>query len=260
MVEIERFQSFLPGVTYTQTLAKEDMCLLNRRQREFRKDIREIEQTRRAVGESEPLSYRDARYRPRGYRKPLFIGTGGIGLVGLMILLWNTFAAWTWIHPIHAPNPATSATSSAISTEQQQVNQYIQFTESTGSQLTALIDPYLNPAAVGAMSSQSFAATSRQLTSLQQAAQTSLPFLAPLQSYNLQEVSLIRKTLADVLIYRGSQTQTAWATVQSDVSQYDSNMASRQSSVISVLQNAKMPYQVNASGRITYRFGGGTQP
>lgn len=60
--------------------------------------MKQIHREKQRTGHEDPYSYREENNRPRSYRKPLFVGGGG---VAFLILLWNLYAISTWIHPQH---------------------------------------------------------------------------------------------------------------------------------------------------------------
>ncbi|OFW81503.1 MAG: hypothetical protein A2201_09750 [Alicyclobacillus sp. RIFOXYA1_FULL_53_8] len=232
--------------------------MLNKRQREFRESMKQSQREQKQAGYEGPYSYREENYRPRRYKKPLFVGGGG---VAFLILLWNVYAVSTWFHPQHinAPSPVdtttgTPAFSSGSDNTQQQVNDYIQTSATIQQQLTALIEPFLNPSTLNVVSTQTFSITESQLNTLQQTALTTLGILTPLRSYNLSQIELIQSALMHIKAYRGSRNPSDWQLVQQFLKQYNNNLVTQQSIVISVLSEAHMTYQIDANGHVTYQY------
>jgi hypothetical protein len=212
------------------------------------------------AGYKEPYSYRDENYRPRRrYRKPLFIGGGSITL---FFLLWNAYAISTWLHH---PQQTSSTSKFGISTPlssgtnrtQQQVNDCIQTSTIIQQQLTATIEPFLNLNTLSTtIPTQEFSSAESQLNTLQQNTLnlTNNSICAPLKNYNLKQIELVQSALKFVIAYQSSHNPSDWQMVQQFLTQYNENLFKQQSIVILVLENAHMPYQINANGRITYNY------
>jgi hypothetical protein len=246
--------------------------VLNQRQREFRKSMRQIQRRNKRMGQTDVYGYLEPRFARqssrisrtyRGYRRSVFVGGASVAVV---ILLWNVYAISTWIQP----HPMTSAKlPSCLSASgnsvfsgtlitQAEVDEYIQTTSAIGQELSGLMKPFLNPNAP--LSSQAFADAELKLTQLQQTASINVDVLTPLCLYNLKQISLTQSALQYIRIYHNTRAPSEWQSAEDIVSQYNKNLETEQAIVISILDKMHMPYKVHANGHLTYHYAQSTKP
>lgn len=143
---------------------------------------------------------------------------------------------------------------SSSSGTQQQVSDFIQSTKIIEQTLSAIIHQ-VSEAGTGLSNAQEAIQISQShLTTLRQQAITDLLVLKPLEAYNNKQIQTVRSVLDAVQKYHQTRNLSDWNSVRQAINQYNSNLTLQQAIVISILDKAHMPYQLDSNGNITYQF------
>lgn len=217
--------------------------MLNNRQRQFRKLIKEAEATKQ--NQKDIYSYQDQRFgseKPRKrYKRPLLqIG----GVVSLLVLIWNLYAFSSYIIPWQGNN-------TLLSTGQFEVHQYIQ--KSSGIEmavnetLVSLVEQYN----ANALTLFHIEEAQQKLFELQKEGETDDPRFLAMKAY-LGEQFTLAYQMTNVLKTENSNAK--YQEMNQIISRQEALLARRNAVLINVLESEKIPYEQQGDGSVSYEY------
>lgn len=217
--------------------------MLNERQRQFRKHIKEMERTQRH--QNDAYSYRDQRYsseKPkRQFRKPLLqIG----GMISLVVLIWNLYV-------FSSSLMSGTGVTSLLSADQVEVHRYIQ--ESTE------IERALNDAASSlilqykekTLTPFHIEEAQKHLFELQKSMETNDGRFFSMQSYLDEQFNLVYQ-LTNVL--QTEESNGKYIEINSIIDKQNALLERRNSVLTNVLDSEEIPYKQLEDGSISYEY------
>lgn len=217
--------------------------MLNKRQREFRRMIKEVE--KKQTLDNDVYSYREQRFvseKPKQrFRKP-FLQISGV--LGVLILIWNLYALSTYMMP-------DANTFGIASTKNLKVHNYLEKGRESEVEISqtvnSLIDHYNN----NSLTPFHIEEAQRKLFDLQKSMTLDNDGFAVMNSYFEEQFSLAYQ-LTNILQLQNAPTVTQELMYingkQKELS------SSRTIILIQLLENEKMHYDILDDGTVTYEY------
>ncbi len=217
--------------------------MLNKRQREFRKTMQEIEK-KQAAGRK-VYSYREKRYsneKPkRLIRKPLLqIG----GVFGLLLLIWNLYAFSTYITP-------DSNEFGIVSTKNIKVHNYLEESSTSEVEVSQIVNSLIDQYNTNSLTPFHIEEAQKMLFELQQDLPLDEDRFAVMNRYFEEQFSLAYQ-LTNIL-----QVQNAATANQELIHVIDKQKelaASRTTILIQLLESEQMSYDILDDGSVRYEY------
>ncbi|PSL41498.1 hypothetical protein B0H99_102182 [Planomicrobium soli] len=217
--------------------------MLNNRQREFRKKMKEVEQKK---SNHNPIySYREQRFegeKPRKqYKRPL-VQVGGI--VSLLVLLWNLYAFSSHLFP-------WTANSSFVSTNQLEVHQYIQESAEIELALNEQIRSLITQYNENSLTDFHIEEAQKNMFELQKKMETNEPRFLAMKSYLREQFSLAYQ-LTNVLKTKNSEIK--YREMEYIITNQNAQSVRRNEVLVELLESEKIPYEWLENGTISYQY------
>lgn len=217
--------------------------MLNNRQRQFRKLMKEAEATKQ--NQKDIYSYQDQRFgseKPsKRYKRPLLqIG----GVVSLLVLIWNLYAFFSYIIPWQGNN-------TLLSTDQFEVHQYIQKSSGIEMAVNEILVSLVEQYNANALTLFHIEEAQQKLFELQKEGETDDPRFLAMKVY-LEEQYTLAYQMTNVLKTENSNAK--YQEMNQIISRQEALLARRNAVLINVLESEKIPYEQQGDGSVSYEY------
>lgn len=217
--------------------------MLNKRQREFRKRMKEVEKGKQ--NRNNIYSYRNQRFeneRPRKrYKKPLLqIG----GAVGLLVLLWNLYVFSSYLIPWDGSNTLLSA-------NQIEVHQYIQESSQTEAKVHEILNSLMEQYNANSLTVFHIEEAQQKLFELQKEGETDDPRFLAMKAY-LDDQFALAYQMTNVLKTRNSDAK--YIEMEQIITNQNALLARRNTVLTNILESEEIPYEQKGDGSISYEY------
>ncbi|MDG5472136.1 hypothetical protein P6709_10270 [Jeotgalibacillus sp. ET6] len=214
--------------------------MLNKRQREFRKKMKEINRLRSQEYIDGSLAHQS--YSAGKGKKPFFV-LGGV--VGGLVLTWNLYAAYTWFSPSTSPFPSIEAFKGSGSDEK--IHSYFQQAEEIESKLGYQVNYLTASAQHGPLDSETVQLIQQSLFLIHEQMDNGDARTAELERYLNEQLDLIYQMLAVSSPALDSEK------LNSILHTYNQNLVNKSFILMSILEKEEMHYLIEEDG-ITYEY------
>lgn len=216
--------------------------MLNNRQREFRKTIKNVENKREKHGDI--YSYRNKRFtneEPRKRKKQIFqIG----GALGMILLIWNIFAFSTYF----APNGSAGL----LSKDEMEVHEYIEKNNQMEMQLTNSVNMLVSLYNDDLLSSEQIEEVQLQLLELQQKMETTDERFIAMDAYADEQFTLAYQVTNVLKLGTSEATNRELAYI---IEQQSKLLERKNEVLVKLLVNEGMNFEQLEDGSISYEYG-----
>lgn len=217
--------------------------MLNSRQRQFRKLMKEAEGTKQ--NQKDIYSYRDQRFgseNPRKRLKKPLLQIGGA--VSLLVLLWNVYAFSSYLIP-------WNGNTVLLSTDQFEVHQYIQESSDIEMAVNDTLGSLVEQYNANSLTVFHVEEAQQKLFELQKEGETDDPRFIAMKA-NLEEQFILAFRMTNVLKIENSNAKHQ--EINRIISQQHELLARRNAILINVLKSVGIPYEQRGDGSISYEY------
>lgn len=217
--------------------------MLNNRQREFRKKMKEVDQVKL---NREPIySYRDQRFeseKPRRRYKGPLVRVGGV--MSLLILLWNLYAFSSHLFP-------WTANSAPLSTNQLEIHQYIQDSTEIELALNEQVRSLINRFNENSLTIFHIEEAQKNLFEVQKKMKATDSRYLAMKSYLDEQFSLAYQ-LTNVLKTKNSEVK--YRELEYIIANQNAQYVRRNEVLVELLESEKIPYKRLEDGTVSYQY------
>lgn len=220
--------------------------LLNKQQREFRKQMKKTENKRRKERVIAPYNYPNESYPPIQNRKRRFF----FWVLGITAVLFG-------INVLSAigghPEKRVPIKVESWDTSDEDVHDYLSRTSDTSNQLSAVWERFTSMKQVDAMTTKEFDALKKEVMRLKHDVKSDKDEFRELEFYFLGQIELTKNMIST---YQGNTRGTLIINafkINQLRNRFNENLSQEQLMVIHVLKKQGMPYELNEDGSLSYQ-------
>lgn len=217
----------------------------NKRQRQFRKLMREAEHTRTQSIKDPVYSYKERQFEneksKRRYKRPI-IQIGGV--ISLLVLMWNLYS-------FSAPLLPWTDNKVYISANQLEVHQYIQKSTEIELALNSQVSSLINQYNENSLTELHIEEAQKEIFKIQNKLETNDKRFVTLNSYLEEQFSLAFQVTN---ILKATHSKVKYQELVDKVENQKTLSTSKNKILISLLESEGIPYQQHEDGTISYEY------
>lgn len=221
--------------------------LLNKQQKEFRRQMKKAEKKRKKEGIEDPYSYRNENYRPTKERKNTFF----FWIVAFVTIIFgiNVLSTIGGNHETRAPIKVES-----WDTSEEEVHIYLSKTKETSSQLLNVWNKFTSMEQVDAMTIQDLEGLKKEVTNLQDDIKSDKDEFQELELYFMEQIQLTNQMINT---YQENKEKASFVDafqINQIRNKFNENLLEEQLMVIRVLEQQGLSFELNQDGSISYEY------